>query len=67
MVLSAAPETTNLAGVMGVSDWEFLCPVAWRDSPAHQSSGEAESGKRPSLDDFDGELAVFQVGRDVWF
>jgi len=41
---------------MGVSDWDFLRP------PGMDPSEDEESlGKRPSLDDFDGEIAVFQV------
>ena len=50
-----APEVP-LLGVMGVSDWDFLRP------PGMEPSEDEESlGKRPSLDDFDGEIAVFQV------
>ena len=42
---------STLMGVMGVSDWEFLKPP---------SLEEKEGQSHPSLDDFDGELAVFQ-------
>ena len=55
--LTTTPES-NLLGVMGVSDWDFLRPPS-------MDSGEDE-GKRPSLDDFDGEIAVFQVCGCVW-
>ena len=51
----AAPPPDPLLGVMGVSDWEFLAP---------ERGGAEESdpvAKRPSLDDFDGEIAIFQV------
>ena len=52
-MITPAPETT-LLGVMGVSDWDFLCP------PDHTPSPDEDTSKRPSLDDFDGEIAVFQ-------
>ena len=68
-LLTPAPEQ-NLLGVMGVSDWDFLCP-ATSTTPTEDGEGrekrsevegEAEdTTKRPSLDDFDGEIAVFQV------
>ena len=44
---------TNL--VMGVSDWDFLCPVGMEPGP------DEDTSKRPSLEEFDGELAIFQV------
>ena len=55
-LLTPAPEQ-SLFGVMGVSDWDFLCPPEEMD----KSDGEEDDSKRPSLDDFDGEIAVFQV------
>ena len=51
--LPTTPEA-NLLGVMGVSDWDFLRPPT-------ATSEEEDEAKRPSLDDFDGEIAVFQV------
>ncbi len=42
---------------MGVSDWDFLRPPS--------SPPEEDESKRPSLDDFDGEIAIFQV-RNKW-
>ena len=72
-MLTPAPEQ-NLLGVMGVSDWDFLCPppaAGMLTTPTGEGEGEGgEAGreereedtiKRPSLDDFDGEIAVFQV------
>lgn len=52
--VTPAPPETSLFGVMGVSDWDFLCP------PGHTPSPEEDISKRPSLDDFDGEIAIFQ-------
>ncbi len=52
--VTPAPPETTLLGVMGVSDWDFLCP------PGHTSSLGEDVTKRPSLDDFDGEIAIFQ-------
>lgn len=54
---SPPPPETTLLGVMGVSDWDFLRPP----SDHAPSPEEEDSSKRPSLDDFDGEIAVFQV------
>lgn len=51
--LPTTPEA-NLLGVMGISDWDFLRPPT-------DTSVEEDETKRPSLDDFDGEIAVFQV------
>ncbi|KAL5499629.1 hypothetical protein EMCRGX_G011081 [Ephydatia muelleri] len=52
---STEPQVTSsdstLMGVMGVSDWEFLKPTGLE---------EKEGQSHPSLDDFDGELAVFE-------
>ena len=45
------PSDSTLMGVMGVSDWQFLKPPGLE---------EKEGQRHPSLDDFDGELAVFQ-------
>ena len=79
-LLTPAPEQ-NLLGVMGVSDWDFLCPPPPAADPSTTPTGggeseggggggerdtgkeerEEDSTKRPSLDDFDGEIAVFQV------
>lgn len=56
LITPPAPEQ-NLLGVMGVSDWDFLCPVESVERPDE----EEDTSKRPSLDDFDGEIAVFQV------
>lgn len=50
-----APDTSNMHGVMGVSDWDFLCPPGMEPGP------DEDISKRPSLDEFDGELALFQV------
>ena len=58
-----------------MSDWDFLCPPPPSTTPTgegveEEGGGEMEAGreereedttKRPSLDDFDGEIAVFQV------
>lgn len=55
--LPTTPEA-NLLGVMGVSDWDFLRPPA-------TTSDEEDEIKRPSLDDFDGEIGVFQVSNNV--
>ena len=41
--------------VMGVSDWNFLCPAGMEPRP------DEDISKRPSLEEFDGELAIFQV------
>ena len=49
------PDTTGLHVVMGVSDWDFLCPSGMEPRP------DEDISKRPSLDEFDGELAIFQV------
>ena len=49
------PDTTGLNLVMGVSDWDFLCPLGMELGP------DEDISKRPSLDEFDAELAVFQV------
>ena len=43
--------------VMGVSDWDFLCPTGMEPGP------DEDISKRPSLEEFDGELAIFQVGQ----
>ena len=50
------PPEPNLQGVIGVSDWDFLRPPSAPED-------EDDHTHRPSLDDFDGEIAVFQVGR----
>ena len=56
-----------MESVTGVTDWEFLKPdtVSY---PLHANSDqhmrdvqERVKPKNPTLDDFDGELAVFQV------
>ena len=52
---TVAPDTAGLHQVMGVSDWDFLCPLGMESGP------DEDISKRPSLDEFDGELAVFQV------
>lgn len=52
---AVAPDTTGLHQVIGVSDWDFLCPPGMEPGP------DEDVSKRPSLDEFDGELAVFQV------
>ena len=60
-----------------MSDWDFLCPPpppatvgeeAKQEGREEREVGEGQQGereedtiKRPSLDDFDGEIAVFQV------
>lgn len=49
------PPEPNLQGVIGVSDWDFLRPPSAPED-------EDDHITRPSLDDFDGEIAVFQVG-----
>ena len=49
------PDTTGLNLVTGVSDWDFLCPPGMEPGP------DEDISKRPSLDEFDAELAVFQV------
>ena len=49
------PDTAGLNQVTGVSDWDFLCP------PGMESGPDEDISKRPSLDEFDGELAIFQV------
>ena len=49
------PDTTGLNQVMGVSDWDFLCPSVT------EPGQDEDISKRPSLDEFDSELAVFQV------
>ena len=54
--LPASPES-NLLGVMGVSDWDFLRPPSM--------AMEEDESRRPSIDDFDGEIAVFQVCMNV--
>ncbi len=54
LTTTPAPPETILFGVMGVSDWDFLCP------PGHVPSPEEDTSKKPSLDDFDGEIAIFQ-------
>ena len=84
-LLTPAPEQ-NLLGVMGVSDWDFLCPpppppaatgpggegeregTEAEGREEREAAGEGQGGekeddttRRPSLDDFDGEIAVFQV------
>ena len=55
-LITPAPEQ-SLLGVMGVSDWDFLCPA----EEAGTLDSDEDTSKRPSLDDFDGEIAVFQV------
>ena len=60
-----------IESVAGVTDWDFLCTEEEaRGSSGHEGPGRDEGeegerqrivGKRPSLDDFDGEIAVFQV------
>lgn len=52
---TVVPDTTGLHQVMGVSDWDFLCP------PGIETGPDEDINRRPSLDEFDGELAVFQV------
>ena len=51
-------------GVMGVSDWDFLRPPGM-----DPTDGEDSPGKRPSLDDFDGEIRSSVPGQFVivWF
>ena len=49
------PDMADLHGVTGISDWDFLCP------PGLESSPDEDLSKRPSLEEFDKELAVFQV------
>ena len=63
-----------------MSDWDFLCPppaAGTLTTPTGEGEGEGgEAGreereedtiKRPSLDDFDGEIAVFQVRSFVMY
>ena len=57
---AVVPDTTGLHQVMGVSDWDFLCPPGMEPGP------DEDITKRPSLDEFDGELAVFQVSIHVY-
>ena len=45
--------------VTGVCDWDFLCPPGMEPDPNDDIS------KRPSLEEFDGELAIFQVNSDI--
>ena len=65
-LLTPAPEQ-SLLGVMGVSDWDFLCPATTTAPTEGGEKGQRsevegeDTTKRPSLDDFDGEIAVFQV------
>ena len=49
-----ATATTALSGTMGTSDWTFIFP----ESQASESSREH---KLPTLDDFDMQIAVFEV------
>ena len=53
------PPEPSLLGVMGVSDWDFLCPPS--EMRGVSGDEEEDTSHRPSLDDFDGEIAVFQV------
>lgn len=53
------PVEPNLPAVMGVSDWDFLQP------PSPPLLEQEDTSHRPSLDDFDGEIAVFQV-HNAW-
>ena len=55
MSLSAVlvPEP-SLQAVLSVTDWDFLCPPS-------APQADTDTAHRPSLDDFDGEIAVFQV------
>ena len=48
------PPESNLPGVMSVTDWDFLRPPS-------VPMEEADHTHRPSLDEFDAEIAVFQV------
>lgn len=49
----AAPDP-SLQGVMGITDWDFL-------RPSNVPVEDDDHAHRPSLDDFDGEIAVFQA------
>ena len=51
----AAADTGGLYGITRVSDWDFLC------SPGMELGPDEDISKRPSLDEFDSELALFQV------
>lgn len=53
----APPEPSGIQGVLGVTDWDFLRPPD--SSPVTESKDFTHH--RPSLEDFDGEIAVFQV------
>ena len=57
-----------MEAVTGVSDWEFLKPDQEQDklhvdvhACAQVPQDQQRRLKNPSLEDFDGELAVFQV------
>lgn len=57
-----------MEAVTGYSDWEFLRPSTTADSGVNepttatvQDSSAEKKRKNTSLEDFDGELAVFQV------
>ena len=65
--IHSTSQTNSMESVTGVTDWKFLKPdtVSY---PLHANSDqhmrdvqERVKPKNPTLDDFDGELAVFQV------
>ena len=52
-----ATATTMLSSTMGMSDWTFIYP----ESTLAESSGEMAELNLPTLDDFDMQIAVFEV------
>ena len=52
-----ATATTVLSGTMGISDWTFIFP----ESSFSGSSYQDKELNLPTLDDFDLQIAVFEV------
>ena len=58
---STRPDTATpmLSGTMGMSDWTFIYP----ESTLADSAGQPTELNLPTLDDFDMQIAVFEVRR----
>lgn len=57
--LSSQTTSSVLESVTGISDWEFLKPD--KGIPSETPLKENKKVKNPTLEDFDGEIAIFQV------
>ena len=60
--------SNSVSAAMGMTDYGFLycggsvsAMSTMRVRSRHSGIGDEEEGKRPSIDDFDSEIAIFKV------